>query len=108
MTSARDVGQGDIWLVEQPERSPRPCLVLTRPAALPLLTSYVVAPLTRTRRGIATEVDLGPADGLKVECVASFDNLRTVRRAVLTTRVGRIADGRWHEVCAAMRTAIGC
>jgi mRNA interferase MazF len=102
------VAQGDIWLVEEPDRKARPCLVLTRPGATPLLTALMVAPLTRTRRGIPTELPIGPDDGVRFDSVASFDNVATIERAFLTRRLGRLAEGRWHEVCAAMRTAIGC
>lgn len=100
--------QGDVWLLEEPGESPRPCLILTRPEALPLLTSITVAPLTRTVRGIPTEVVLGPDDGVRVESVATFDNVKTVARGRLTRRLGHLDEGRWHEVCLALRAAIAC
>ena len=46
--------------------------------------NVVVALVTRTIRGIDTEVQLGPADGMPVECAVSLDNLRTVPQALLT------------------------
>lgn len=100
--------QGDVWLLEEPHERPRPCLVLTRPEALPLLSAITVAPLTRTARGIPTEVVVGPDDGVRVESVVSFDNVRTVPRGRLTRRLGQLSDGRWHEVCFAIRAAIAC
>lgn len=102
------IEQGDIWLVEEPDQKARPCLVLTRASALPLLTSVTVAPLTRTARGIPSELPMGPADGVNVESVASFDNVTTVHRAYFTRLLGRVEQTRWHEVCEAMRVAIGC
>ncbi len=102
------INQGEIWWVEEPGDKPRPCLVITRNQALPLLTSIMVAPLTRTRRGIPTEVALGSDDGVRVESVAAFDNLKSVHRSALTRPAGMLAPGRWHEVCEAMRAAIGC
>jgi mRNA interferase MazF len=100
--------QGDIWLLEEPNEKPRPSLVLTRPVAITMLTSLTVAPLTRTVRGVPTEIALGPEDGVRYDSVASFDNVVTVPRAMLTTHIGRLRTGRWHEVCEAMRVAIGC
>jgi mRNA interferase MazF len=58
----------------------RPACVLTRQAAIPVLLSVLVAPATRTVRGIPTEVTLTRADGMPQGCALSFDNLATVRR----------------------------
>jgi mRNA-degrading endonuclease toxin of MazEF toxin-antitoxin module len=46
--------------------------------------NIVVALVTRTVRGIETEVEIGPADGMAVECAVSLDNLRNVPRGLLT------------------------
>lgn len=102
------IEQGDIWLVEEPDTKPRPCLVLTRASAVPLLTSLVVAPLTRTVRTIPSELSIGPPDGVRFESVASFDNVTTIRRTFFTRRLGHLDQSRWHEVCDAMGVAIGC
>jgi mRNA-degrading endonuclease toxin of MazEF toxin-antitoxin module len=32
----------------------------------------------------------------------------SVPRTLLTRRIGKLAPGRWPEVCEAMRIAIGC
>jgi mRNA interferase MazF len=45
---------------------------------VPVLTSVVVAPASRTVRGIASEVPLGRDEGLPEDGVASCDNLLTV------------------------------
>ena len=100
--------QGEIWLLEEPDRAPRPSLVLTRPAAIDRLTSVMVSPLTRTIRGLPTEVHLDERDGVRIECVASFDNVATVWKGHLTRHLATLPAARWPEVCAAMRTAIGC
>jgi mRNA interferase MazF len=102
------IDQGDIWWLEEPDEKPRPCLVITRARAIPVLNAVMIAPITRTTRGIDTELRLNVRDGVRSESVAQFDNVRTVRRVYLTRLIGRIAPGRWHEVCEAMRTAIGC
>ena len=102
------VGQGEIWLLEQPNDKSRPALVLTRNSALRTIEKVTVAPLTRTQRGIPTEVTIGRADHMPVDSVATFDNVTTVRRGYLTTRLGELAPGRWHEVCTAWRAAIDC
>ena len=100
--------QGDVWLLELADQKPRPCLVITRNEALSVRNHVTVVPITRTVRGIPTEVAFGAADGVRFDSVASFDSVGTVARASLTRRLGRLADGRWHEVCIAIRNAIAC
>jgi mRNA interferase MazF len=81
--------------------------VVTRSEAVDVLTAVVVAPVTRTIRGIPTEIRLGPEEGLGRECVASFDNLQRVRRSVLTDRIGDLGV-RAHEICAALEALADC
>ena len=100
--------QGEIWWADVPDEKSRPYLVLTRPRAIPVLHSVLVAPITTRVRGLAAEVPISVADGLSVDCVANFDNVKTIRKAQLTRRAGALAAGRWPEVCAAMRAAIDC
>ncbi len=102
------VSRGDVWWVELPESGRRPACVLTREAAIPILRTLVVAPATRTVRGIPTEVALDEGDGMPSRCALSFDNLTTVPKAVLTERITRLSLARLLEVCAALRRATGC
>ena len=85
----------------------RPVLVVTRSEAVGVLTALVVAPVTRTIRGIPTEISLGSDEGLDVECVASFDNLQRIRRSALTLKVGELGVRR-DEVCRALRIMADC
>jgi mRNA interferase MazF len=100
--------QGQIWFGETPGDKGRPYLVVTRNEAIALLNTVLVAPVTRSVRGIPTEVALGPDEGLRQACAATFDNVIPVRKAHLTRHLGSIGNGRRHEVCAAMRAAIDC
>ena len=99
---------GDVWWVEHPEAGRRPACVLNRQAAIPVLTSVLVAPATRTIRGIPTEVALTREDGMPDECALSFDNLATVPKWLLTERITRVPEARLHELCNALRAATGC
>jgi mRNA interferase MazF len=102
------VNRGEVWWVEHPDAGRRPACVLTRQAAIPVLNSSLVAPATRTIRGIPTEVALTRADGMPDDCALSFDNLTTVPKALLTTRITTLPDARLPELCAALRAATGC
>ena len=98
--------QGDIWWAET-EDMRRPVLVVTRSESVGVLTAIVVAPVTRTVRGIPTEIQLGADEGLVADCAAAFDNLQRVRRSALTTKAGELGARR-VEVCAALRALTDC
>jgi mRNA interferase MazF len=101
-----DPVQGEIYLRES-ETDRRPVLVVTRSQAVPRLERIVVAPLTRTIRGIPTEVPIGPEDGVRFECVAKFDILETVRKTQLTRFVGSLGPRR-AEICRALAALADC
>lgn len=99
--------QGELWWAEARDKR-RPVLVVTRSAAIPALTTILVAPVTRRVRGIPTEVALDERDGLREPCAASFDNLQPVRRAALTTRVADATPERRAALCAALVALTDC
>lgn len=99
--------QSDIWWYESEEAKGRPVLVVTRNEVIPGLGRIMVAPITRTVRGLLTEVPLDVEDGLAYSCVAAFDNLQVVLKSHLTERVGTIAHRR-YEICAALNAVADC
>ena len=100
--------RGEVWWGETPEAKGRPFLVLTRDEAIPVLRTLLVAPVTRTIRGIPTEVALGSDEGLPTECVAAFDATTVFPRAMLVRRMGALASDRAHELCDALAAATDC
>ena len=46
----------------------RPVLILTRNEVVDRLNEIIVVPVTRTIRGLTTEVELTPEDGMPVAC----------------------------------------
>jgi mRNA interferase MazF len=102
------VSRGDICWVDVPEEGTRPALVLTRVEAIPVMRKVTVAFLTRTIRGIPTEVRLGLDDGMPDECAVNLDNLRHISRSLLGDPITSLAGKRMHEVCRALAIATGC
>lgn len=98
--------QGEIWWAQAAELR-RPVLVVTRTETIPVLTGIVVAPVTRTVRHIPTEVPLGEAEGLHVECAAAFDSLQRVRRSALVERIGALGP-RHGEICRSLAAMADC
>ena len=78
------VARGDVvWADLGPPAGRRPVCVLTRDAALAVLTAITCAPITRTIRAIRSEVEVGAAEGLPERSVISCDNLITIPVALL-------------------------
>ena len=104
---AEGLAWGDIRLVEfgAPDKR-RPALVLTRTSHLPHLTQVVVAPITRTVRGIATEVVVGTESGLKEASAAKLDQLQAIHRDRLGRFVGSLDPSRKREVREALLFAL--
>ena len=102
------VAHGEIWWHEAPDEERRPYLVLTRDEGISVLNQLLAVPATRTIRNIPTEVVLGVADGMPVDCVLSLDNLRVVRKSCLTDRLITITPDRMREVCEALAFATAC
>lgn len=100
--------RGDVWWVEHPGVGRRPHLVLTREAAVPVLTSVLAVPATRTIRGIPTEVEVGPADGMPEHCVLSLDNVRAIAKAAFVERICTLGPEPMARVCRALALATGC
>jgi len=100
--------RGEVWFAQTPGGD-RPVLVLTRDPVADRIGSVVVAALTRTQRGLVSELVLTPdADGVPTECVANFDNLHTLPRGVFRRLVTKLGPVRLAESCQVLRDATGC
>lgn len=100
--------RGEVWFAATPGGD-RPVLVLTRDPVADRIASVVVVALTRTRRGLVSELELSAeADGLPTDCVANFDNIHTLARDRFRRRVGELPPSRMSEACRALEAATGC
>jgi mRNA interferase MazF len=104
------VQRGDVWFAAAPGGAgDRPVLVLTRDPLADRIDRVVVAALTRTRRGLVSELVLTAADdGIPSDCVASFDNLHTLPRSAFRRKVVTLTPIRMARACRALRAATGC
>jgi mRNA interferase MazF len=99
--------RGEIWFASTPGGD-RPVLVLTRDPVADRIGAVVVAALTRTRRGLVSELELTPADGVPTESVVNFDNLHTIPRRTFRRRVATLTPARMAEACRTLQSATGC
>lgn len=92
-----------------PEVGRRPVVVLSRDAAVPRLRRALVAPCTTTIRALPSEVVLEPGDDpVPQRSAVNLDSVESVSLAVLVERLGRLADARMREICAALAVAVDC
>ena len=86
----------------------RPVVVLSRQEVIPLLHTVMVAPITSTRRGAPSEVELGTDEGLKHESGVNLDHVQTVEQSRLVAFVGTVHPDKMRRVCRALAIATGC
>ncbi len=99
--------RGEIWFAATPSGD-RPVLVLTRDPVAGRIGAVVVAALTRTRRGLASELELTTADGLPTDSVVNFDNIHTIRRESFRRKVASLSPPRMADACQTLQAATGC
>jgi mRNA interferase MazF len=99
--------RGEIWFAATPGGD-RPVLVLTRDPVADRIGSVVVAALTRTVRGVVSELALTPADGVPTDCVVNFDNVHTIPRTTFRRRVTTLPANRMAQACRTLLAATGC
>jgi mRNA interferase MazF len=100
--------RGEVWFAATPGGD-RPVLVLTRDPVADRIGSVVVAALTRTRRGLVSELELtAVADGVPTDCVVNFDNIHTVAREALRHRVTALSPRRLADACRTLAAATDC
>jgi mRNA interferase MazF len=101
--------RGEVWWCEMAEIGRRPVVVLSRDAVIPRHRRALVAPCTTTIRGLASEVILEPADDpVPLRSAVNLDSVESVSMAILVQRVGRLAESRMREICAALAVAVDC
>lgn len=86
----------------------RPVLVLTRDPVADRIGAVVVAACTRTVRGLTSELPLGPEEGMPAACVATFDNLHTLRRSAFQRPITRLSAAKMADACQVLSRALGC
>jgi len=100
--------RGEVWFAATPGGD-RPVLVLTRDPVADRVGFVVVAAITRTVRGLVSELELTAADdGVPTDCVVNFDNIHTIPRDAFRRHVIKLAASRLAQVCQRLRDATGC
>lgn len=105
MTSVR---RGEIrWYTFAGPDKRRPVLVLTRDEVIDALNEVIVVPVTRTIRGIETEVVLTTDDGMPTSCARNFDHVALAQRARIGPAITTLPAARWGDVRHSLLRACG-
>ena len=100
----RGTEHGEIWWAATDKK--RPVLIVSRDDSRGARTRATVATITRTARGLSSEVELDERDGMPQLCVANCDVLTTIAKARLIRRVGRLSRVKLMELDDALRFAL--
>jgi mRNA interferase MazF len=100
----RATEHGELWWAHSDK--PRPVVVVGRDDVRGARARTTVAPVTRTVRGLASEVELDRRDGLPLPCVASCDELGTIPKSKLIRRIGRLSEAKLLELADALRFSL--
>lgn len=96
-----------MWADLGPPAGRRPVCVLTRDAAISVLHAVTCAPITRTMRGIRSEVEVGAEEGLPESAVITCDNLVTIPKSALDAEpVGHLEVEQRASLDRALRYAL--
>ncbi len=104
--------RGDLYRVKRPgggePRRSRVFVVVSRQALLDSRFSTVIcAPVYSRRDGLATQVDIGPSEGLKHESTIHCDELVSLPKSRLTDFVGSLPVARQRALDLALGVALG-
>ncbi len=100
--------RGEIrWYTFRVPDKRRPILILTRNEVIDRLNEIIVAPVTRTIRGLSTEVVLTTADGMPLTCALNLDHISLAQRDRIGSVICNLPESRWSEVQSALMIACG-
>jgi mRNA interferase MazF len=101
--------RGEVWWCDIAGIGRRRVVVLSRDAVIPRHRRALIAPCTTTIRGLPSEVLLEPGDDpVPRRSAVNLDSIESVSIAILVQRLGRVADARMREICAALAVAVDC
>lgn len=99
--------RGEVWWADLPQPAGRrPVLLLSRNKAYAVRNAVTVAAITRTVRGIAVEVKIALADGMPSACVVNLDDILTIPKNLLISRLCSLHQDRMLEVERAIHFAL--
>jgi mRNA interferase MazF len=100
--------RGEIWWANLPlPAGRRPVALISRDAAYAIRLNVTVAEVSTVIRVLPSEVSLGRSDGLPRACVINADNVVTIPKALLDSKLVSLRPARVAELDAALAFSLG-
>ena len=100
--------RGEIWWAKMPlPAGRRPVVLLSRDAAYAVRSAITVAEVSTVVRGIASEILLGARDGMPRKCVANTDNLVTIPKTWLESKLCDLRGAKLAALDTALKYSLG-
>lgn len=100
--------RGEVWWAElEGDAGFRPVVIVSSADSLARRHNVTIAEVTRSLRGLPSEVRLSTADGLPVNCAINADHLHTIPKDRFRRRIAALSDERIFSLDAALRHALG-
>ncbi|MGH8144203.1 MAG: type II toxin-antitoxin system PemK/MazF family toxin [Steroidobacteraceae bacterium] len=104
--------RGEIYRVRHPQhgdpKRSRCFLIVSRQELLDSKANRVLcAPINTEGFGLATEVPVGEAEGLKHPSAVNCDQLTRLEKNLLTDYIGKLSAALMQQLKAALRVALG-
>jgi mRNA interferase MazF len=100
--------RGEVWWANLPlPAGRRPVVLVSRDDAYAVRQKITVAEVSTVVRAIASEVSLGRQDGMPRACVINTDNLVTIPKSLLESKLSSLEADRIAELDAALAFSLG-
>lgn len=100
--------RAEIWWAALPlPAGRRPVVLVSRDDAYAVRQKITVAEVSTVIRAIASEVALARADGMPKSCVINTDNLVTIAKSLLESKIVSLRPGKVEELDAALAFSLG-
>jgi mRNA interferase MazF len=108
----RPLRRGEIYRVRQPAhgdpKKSRCFVIVSRQELVDSKANRILcAPVNSDGFGLATEVPVSEADGLKHASVVNCDQLTRLEKSLLSDFIGRLSAAKLLQLKAALRIALG-
>jgi len=99
--------RGEVWWARLPAPAGRrPVVLVSRGSSYAVRAACTVVEVTTTVRAIPPEVPLGKREGLPRSCVANADNLLTIPKVWLESRIGALPPAKLAALNDALRFSL--
>jgi mRNA interferase MazF len=100
--------RSEVWWADlAPPAGTRPVLLLSRDRAYAVRDFVTIAPISRTIRGIDSEVVLDASDGMRERCSVNLDDIQTVSKTRFRNYETTLSVAKMADVNAAIKFALG-